>query len=151
MNSNIYEEKYKIIFDDVYEFGMMKISAMFDTLHEAADRSLKSAELDRENLEKRGILWVLGEQSAEIFDLPRLDDTITIKTWVGDEFFNFIPRFYQIEKDGIVLVKASSVWANIDKSSREMIKPSKKRKRRLMKTAHQLPKQKLKNKMKSEL
>ena len=125
MNSNIYEEKYKIISEDACEFGMMKISAMFDRLHDVADESLKPVNLDRESLEKLDILWVLGEQSAEIIDLPRLDDIVTIKTWVGDNFFNFIPRFYQIEKDGEVLVKASSVWAIIDKSSREMLTPSK--------------------------
>lgn len=125
MNSNIYEEKYKIFLEDVDENKIYKIPAMFDRLHEVANNSLKSVNLDRESLEKHEILWVLGEQNAEINGLPCLDDTVTIKTWVGEEFHNFIPRFYQIEKDKKVLVKASSIWAIIDKSTRKTLVPSK--------------------------
>lgn len=125
MNINIYEEKYKIFLEDVDENKIYKISAMFDRFHEAANHSLKPMNLDRESLEKREILWVLAQQNAEIIDLPRLNEMITIKTWVGNEIHNFIPRFYQIENNGKVLVKASSIWAIIDKSTRKTLVPSK--------------------------
>lgn len=123
MNSNIYEEKYNIFLEDVESSGTMKISTMFDCLHDVADHSLIPSCQDKTSLEKRGILWVLGEQSAEISELPKLDDMITIKTWVGEEFYGFIPRFYLIEKNGKTLVKASTVWALIDKENRKSVTP----------------------------
>lgn len=121
MNKNIYEEKYKILKKDTETSGIMKISAMFDCLHEVADHSLIPIGLDRASLEKRGILWVLGGQTAEICELPRLDEEVIIKTWVGKDIYNFIPRYYQIEKDNTVLVKVSTMWAVIDKSTRKSL------------------------------
>ena len=123
MNSNIYEEKYNIFLEDVASSGSMKISAIFDCMHDVADRSLIPVKMDKESLEKRGILWVLAEQSAEIIELPKLDDAIKIITWVGNEFYGFIPRFYLIEKNGKAIVKASTVWALIDKENRKSITP----------------------------
>lgn len=123
MNINIYEEKYKILSKDTEASEIMKISAMFDCLHNIADHSLISSNLDKASLEKHGILWVLGEQSAEIYELPKLGDEITIKTWVGKEMFDFIPRFYKVLKSGKEIIKASSVWALIDKESRDTISP----------------------------
>lgn len=123
MNNNIYEEKYKILSQDIDASGMMKISAMFDCLHNIADHSLIPSSLDKTSLVKLGFLWVLGEQSAEINELPKFGDEITIRTWVGKEMFDFIPRFYQVLKFGKEIIKASSVWALIDKKSRATISP----------------------------
>lgn len=125
MNSNIYEEKYKIISSDVDSHGIAKISSMIDLLHKAADRSLIGTGLDKESLILQGILWVIAEQNVEIIKLPILNENITIKTWVNEEFFNFIPRFYEISNDNEVLLRASSVWAVIDKTSRDTLTPNK--------------------------
>lgn len=125
MDTRIYSEKYNIDESDVGKEGMLKISRMFDILHDAADHELSRENLGKVSLFERGFMWVLAEQTAEIESLPRINDDIVIKTWVGKEFSTFIPRYYEIESsDGKVMVRVSTVWAVISIKERKAINPS---------------------------
>lgn len=122
--NDLYSEKYIVKSSDVCDAGYLKISRMFDALHDSLNNKLKPVNYDRDSLYKRGLLWVLGEQTAEITNLPKADDDISIYCWIGNEFMTFFPVFYEIhDSNSNVLVKVSSVWAIIDKDSREKKNP----------------------------
>lgn len=127
MKNEIFEEKYRVSTLDVDSLGYMKMSRIFDVLHDVANHAMSPLHLDKETLIDKGLLWVIGEQTLEIDMIPRKDETITISTWVGKEFALFIPRFYEVANaDGKAIIRASAIWAVIDSNSRKTIKPSSK-------------------------
>ena len=75
-------------------------------------------------LRTKNMAWVLCRITLEIQQLPKLGDTITIKTWPGAPQKYLYPRYYSVEdENGKVLVKASSIWLLLDLASRKATYP----------------------------
>ena len=67
---------------------------------------------------------MLALQRAEIARWPEYDETVTLKTWPGKSMHLFFPRYYTLQDEqGSVLVRASALWALMDRQSRSMIFP----------------------------
>lgn len=65
-------------------------------------------------------VWVLSRMAIEIFEYPKNDTIMVIKTWVASVNRLFTERYFAFEDaDGKVIGYAKSLWASIDLSTRK--------------------------------
>ncbi len=63
--------------------------------------------------------WVLSRMAIEIFEYPKNDTVLTIKTWVADVNRLFTERYFSFEDEkGKITGYAKTVWASIDLATR---------------------------------
>ena len=65
-------------------------------------------------------VWVLSRMAIEIFDYPKNDTTMVIKTWVASVNRLFTERYFAFEnEEGQAIGFAKSLWASIDLNTRK--------------------------------
>lgn len=65
-------------------------------------------------------VWVLSRMAIELFEYPKNDTTLVIKTWVASVNRLFTERYFSFEdKNGKEIGFAKSLWASIDLESRK--------------------------------
>lgn len=65
-------------------------------------------------------VWVLSRMAIEVFEYPKNDTIMVIKTWVASVNRLFTERYFAFEdKDGNEIGYAKSLWASIDIKTRK--------------------------------
>ena len=64
------------------------------------------------------ITWVVRRHEIEYFRPAGPGETLTARTWVGEPSGATWERFTELTRDGVVLVKARTVWVAIDTETR---------------------------------
>lgn len=65
------------------------------------------------------LTWVLSRLVVEFDRIPRMDEHITLRTWVRRVYRNFCDREYEIiDNKGTLIGKVFSVWALLDYETR---------------------------------
>ncbi|MBL4746967.1 MAG: acyl-CoA thioesterase [Flavobacteriaceae bacterium] len=62
-------------------------------------------------------VWVVLRHEIDYLSAAKLEDKITIRTWVGDTYGVKSVRFVELLKDGKILVKATTTWCLLDKKT----------------------------------
>lgn len=75
-----------------------------------------------ENCNFSSYVWVVLRHEIDYLGAAKLEDEITLKTWVGESYGAKSQRFVEILKDGKVLVKATTIWCLLDKNSMKVIR-----------------------------
>lgn len=71
------------------------------------------------DLKPKGYFWILSRMHIQISRLPLWSEKITIQTWEKPHSFISQPREFQIlDSKGDTIVRASSMWAIIDRNSK---------------------------------
>lgn len=118
-----YEKKLLIRSEQVDMTRRLRMSELFRLLEEVSIAHTEELGCTRKETLDRGLLWIITRQIAEIDEMPVYDDEITVRGWQGDMMHVFFPRFYEIERDGKVLIRARALWSLIDQETREIIMP----------------------------
>ena len=120
----VYTTTFTLRNADVDQYRRLRPSVLLTAMQEAAIRHTTLLGAGREKTLDRGLLWVVALQRAEIARWPEYDETVTLKTWPGKSMHLFFPRYYTLQDEqGSVLVRASALWALMDRQSRSMIFP----------------------------
>ena len=123
---SIYREELLLRSKHVDMYRRLRTSELFRLLQEASIRHTEELGMGRDKTLDRGILWVLGLQTAQIRRMPEYDEEIVLKSWPGKTMHLFFPRYYQIETAaGEVLVRASALWSLVDQETRKLVFPEK--------------------------
>lgn len=123
MTQTVFNKIIRITDEMADNTGSLKISSLFTLLHDAADDHLKDENYGKEKLLKEGLLWVIANQTATIKRKPSLNDTITVRTWLGKQKLTFSPRYYEVLSDNETIITASAAWAVMDAETRKICKP----------------------------
>ncbi|PCH74721.1 MAG: thioesterase [Flavobacteriaceae bacterium] len=67
-------------------------------------------------------VWVVLRHEIDYIASAKLDDKITIRTWVGESYGVKSERFVEILKDGQILVKATTTWCLLDKKKMKVVR-----------------------------
>lgn len=118
------EEERSLLSCDVDFKGRWRPSAIFIAMQELAGRHCALLGVSREELVKRGIVWVLLRVKLDIKHYPSMGETVRIKTWTGTTNRALFPRFFSFEVNGKVLGSASSQWMLVDVDQHRMVLPS---------------------------
>ena len=119
----IYERKVLIRSEQVDMTRRLRMSDLFRLLEEASIAHTEELGCTRDKTLDRGLLWIITRQLVEIDEMPAYDDTIIVRSWQGDMQHVFFPRFYEIERDGRVLVRGQALWMLIEEATRSMVMP----------------------------
>lgn len=118
-----YEKKLVLLSDQVDMTRRLRMSELFRLLEEVSVAHTEDMGCTRRETLDRGLLWIITRQLVEIEEMPVYDDEITIRGWQGDMMHIFFPRFYEIIKDGKVIIRAQAMWALMDREDRSLIMP----------------------------
>ena len=94
----------------------------FRLLQDAAGEQCAPLHLAGEDLEKRGLMWVILKYRVQIQRWPRPGEQFAVHTWPGLTRHSMMPRFYTLRTEtGGAAAAISSVWAVVDRQTRAMV------------------------------
>ena len=101
----------------------LRMSELFRLLEDISIAHTEALGCTRRETLDKGLLWIITRQLVEIDEMPVYDDEITIRGWQGEMMHVFFPRFYEIIKEGKVIIRAQALWSLIDEDTRQIIMP----------------------------
>lgn len=119
----MYKETRVIEYNDVDCYGRIKMNFLFTRLAEVAtEDALKTGIMNDEFMKHFG--WVVSRQTLELSDDLRLGDEITVTTYPKKPSAAIFPRYYTIEKKGVVVGECFSIWTILDLEHRRIARAS---------------------------
>jgi len=97
---------------------------LFWLLQEAS--AAQSTELGYGEADMRalGVMWVVIRYLVRSERWPAAEEELTVETWPGQTRHGMCPRFYRVlDADGSVILTGSSLWAVVDRETRQMAAP----------------------------
>ena len=106
------------------KYGRLKASGILWLAQEAAGEHCKLLGADDATFD--GLFWAVLRYRVEIERLPRLGETITVKTWPLPTTKVAYPRATAAyDEKGDLLYKIMSIWVLMDENTRGMVLPGK--------------------------
>ncbi len=102
-----------------------KPAAFFQHLTEAAANHVKKLGVGFDALYARNLFWVQSRMKIKFFHMPRMGETITIRTWpktIQQKLF-FIRDFEVLDAGSQLLAAATSAWLIINATTRRLVPP----------------------------
>ena len=102
--------------------GQWRPSAVLTAMQELSGTHCALLGCGRDDLLKRGVVWVLARSEVQMTRYPNIGETITMQTFHKPVRLRFFPRYY-IFKDsaGDVIGKAGTLWLLMDLATRQTI------------------------------
>ena len=79
----IWREKFKITHTLVAPDGLASIRGLAYCMQEAAVNHAQARNFGYEVMIRQNIAWVLTRQMIKLYDIPRINQKITIETWAN--------------------------------------------------------------------
>ena len=118
----MYQKSFIISNNDVDNKFELKVPAIFRCFQDIALLATEEVGVDSISLSKKNIDWVITRMAVEIKRLPKCDEEIIVHTYPGKDMAMLYPRFFFItDKKNNIIIRASSIWALIDNSTRKVI------------------------------
>lgn len=107
-------------------FGYARPSAILYMMQEAAGEHCALLEVDKDRLSHKHLFWAVTRTRVQITRLPRLGETVTLKTWPMPATRVAYPRsVVGYDADGAELFRSISLWVLMDEQTRAMVLPGK--------------------------
>ena len=107
----MYEKKYYIGSNDVDQFLELKLPSFFRMMQDISTEHAEMLHIGKADTLDKNLYWVITRIELDIIRMPQYLETVTLKTYPGDDMRFIFPRYFQCEdKDGNVLIKASTLW-----------------------------------------
>ena len=111
---------------DVDCFGRCKYAVLLYLAQEAATGHCDLLKLDWDTMAQKGLFWAVIRTHVQVNRLPRLGETVTVRTWPMPTTRTAFPRAVVIcDEEGNELVQILSLWVLMDRSTRAMVLPGK--------------------------
>jgi acyl-ACP thioesterase len=122
--NNIFQEKVVVPFSGVDKTNRMKLSKVFDFFQEAANNHAEDLGVGREELEKKGHLWILSRMSVFMERRPEWNEALIMRTWPRGTAKLFAIRDYElVDGEGKAVVRGRSGWIIVDAKNRRPLRP----------------------------
>ena len=102
--------------------GQWRPSAMLTAMQEISGTHCAMLGCGRDDLLKRGVVWILARTEVQMSRYPNLGETVTVQTFHRPVRLRFFPRYY-IFRDaaGEVIGQAGTLWLLMDIHTRQTI------------------------------
>ena len=118
----MYQEKFFVSSGDVDDHFEMKLSSVFRQFQIVSANHSELLGLGKKETWDKGMCWVITRMKVVIHKMPKMLDTVVIKTHPGEIMSFIFPRFYQIySEDGELLVTGSACWTLLDANTHKVI------------------------------
>ena len=120
----IYEKEYELTDMQTDAFGRAKPSALLSFAQDIAGEHAASFSDNWEQLQNKHLFWAVTRHYLEVFTLPKVGDTILLKTWPMVTTRVAYPRAVEgYGKDGTRLFRMVSLWVLMDTEKRSLVLP----------------------------
>ena len=120
----IYEMQFTLSHMHVDCFGYAKPSVLLYLVQEAAGEHCALLNVDRAHLNR--LFWAVTRTRVQVTRLPRLGETVTVKTWPMPTTRVAYPRsVVAYDTDGKELFRSITLWVLMDEQTRAMVLPGK--------------------------
>lgn len=118
------DRKYYLRFSDFDKFSNIKPSSVLDIFQDIASAHAELLGIGFNALDSKNLLWVVARTKFETVKNPEKYSEINIRTWpLSPKGLVCRREYLMTDKDGSVLIKGSSDWLVIDKSTRKPVRP----------------------------
>jgi len=122
----IYEMQFTLSHIHTDCFGYAKPSVLLYMAQEAAGAPCTFLNVDREHLSGKQLFWAVTRTRVQVTRLPRLGETVTVRTWPMPTTRVAYPRsVVAYDADGNELFRSISLWVLMDEQTRAMVLPGK--------------------------
>lgn len=120
----VFEQQVQIAANHVDCFGRCKSAVLLYLAQEAATGHCDILGLDWDTMASKNLFWAVIRTHVQVERLPRLSETVTVRTWPMPTTRTAYPRAVQIlDSRGEVLVSIVSLWVLMDMKTRAMLLP----------------------------
>ena len=120
-----YIERKQASWHDTDFNRVVRATKILEYLQECANHQCEYSGLPLEKLrDERGLAFILGAMSVKLLAPIFAYDELNIRTWCTPVRGYIHKRYFAIEKNGEVIVKAISTWVLIDINKKEMVRLS---------------------------
>lgn len=106
---------------DVDFNGVARASSLMRYMQTAAQSQLSSIGLSYDQLRERGRAFILSRMKMEFYEPVRTYEPLTAISYPCESrAFSFL-RCYALERDGVTVGRAASIWALVDTESRSLV------------------------------
>lgn len=102
--------------------GDWRPSAILEVMQEISGAHCALLGCGRDDLLKKGIVWILSRSEVQMDRYPRIGERITVRTFHKPVRLRFFPRYYVfLDAQGEVIGKAGTLWLLMDIHTRQTI------------------------------
>jgi acyl-ACP thioesterase len=122
---SLWKEKFKITHSLVAPDGLASIHGLAYCMQESAINHAEAAQAGYEDLIKANQAWVLTRQMIKLFEIPELNQKITIETWANSRTDTMAIRDFNILDRGRQIMGISRTsWMVLDLQARRPVRLS---------------------------
>lgn len=121
--NGFWEQQHRLLAEDVDLNGSWRVSRIFTDMQEAGGAHSEQNGLGMRAMWGQGLAWVLSRVQLRMTRLPRIGETVTVRTWPKPPQHFFFPRHYRFMVDGEEIGTAATLYVQLDTESRRMAKP----------------------------
>ena len=117
-----YQEELLIRTCDCDLSGQWRPSAVLEAMQEISGTHCALLGIGRDDLLKKGVVWVASRCELQMERYPRIGERITVRTFPRPVRLRFFPRYYLfLDAGGEVIGKAGTLWLLMDIHTRQAI------------------------------
>ena len=117
--------KIKTNWHDTDANRVVRPSKILEYMQEAANRQCESSGLPLDEMrDEKGLAFILGALSMNIYKPLHAYDEIEVNTWCKEAKSYIFMRYFEIIRNGEKIAEASSTWVLIDINTKSMVKAS---------------------------
>ena len=103
--------------------GEWRMSGIFLAMQEAGGAQCEQNNLGMRALRDQNLAWVVNRARVRMERLPRIGETVTVRTWPKPPQHFFFPRYFQFWVGEACVGAATSLYVQLDLTTRRMAKP----------------------------
>ena len=122
----IYTKEFTLSHIHTDRYGYARPAVLLYFVQEAAGEHCIQLKVDGETLSQKHLFWAVTRNRVQITRLPRLGETVTVKTWPMPTTRVAYPRsVVAYDEQGNELFRSVSLWVLMDMNTRQMVLPGK--------------------------
>ncbi|MBO5212038.1 MAG: hypothetical protein J6B60_00685 [Clostridia bacterium] len=116
-----WNEKYDVKFHETDANEIVSVSQTFKYIQETAMRQMKGIDQSYESLFEHKKAFILSAIRLEMYSPIYAYEKIDAYTWASEGRGFTYPRYYEIQRNGEVVCRATSNWALVDTETKKLL------------------------------
>ncbi len=121
-----YEKSYDVHYFEVDWNAELQFGSLLDFLQDSAGEDAVRRGFGVEQLQLRGLTWMLSRYRIQLNSIVGLDDLVSIRTWPSVHKGLSACREFEIFCNGVLIGVASTAWMLVDLETRRPVRPKEK-------------------------
>lgn len=125
MEDGVFTRDSEMTFYDCDTREKAKLSTIARLFIEAAGKEYTKRGISHRQFIERRQVFLVSRLSLRIFERPKMDEIVTVRTWErGTQAVYFVRDYDMLDASGRVLVCGSSYWLMVDPVTRRLLRPA---------------------------